>query len=91
MLEKIREIRERDQKLLEKMGDPAVIRDPQQMKKLAREQAQTAPIAALYEPYRKLMDEAAESSEILENETDAELLEMAREELARAGGKSEAG
>lgn len=81
MLEKLRGIRDRNEELLARMSDADVIRDPQQMKKLAREQAQTGPVADRFDAYSKLLSDIAGNRELLESETDPEMLEMAREDL----------
>ena len=90
MLEKLRGIADRNEELLRQMSDPAVVKDPQQMKKLGREQAQTAPIADRFGAYSTLMENIAGSREILETETDPELLEMAREDLRDLEEKKQA-
>ncbi|MBD5560521.1 MAG: peptide chain release factor 1 [Clostridia bacterium] len=81
MLEKLKGIRDRNEELLARMSEADVIRDPQLMKKYAREQAQTGPIADRFDDYSKLLGDIAGSRELLETETDEEILEMAREDL----------
>lgn len=90
MLEKLRGIRDRNEELLRQMSAPDVMKDPQQMKKLGREQAQIAPVADRFEEYRKVMEDMAGNREILESETDEELLEMTREDLRSLEEKKQA-
>lgn len=90
MLEKLRGIRNRNEELLRQMSDPAVIKDPQQMKKLGREQAQTAPVADRFDAYNKLMDDMAGNREILAAETDPELLEITKEDMRELEKKKQA-
>lgn len=82
MREKIEAVKRRSDELLELMAQPEALKDPALLKKYGREQAQLAPVADRCEEYIKTLDDLADAKDILKNEKDPELLEMAKEEAA---------
>ena len=71
------------------MADPAVASDPDRYTKLAREYSELEAIVLKTREYEKVLAGIDESKSILENESDDELIEMAREELSELEGRSE--
>jgi peptide chain release factor 1 len=63
------------------MSDPAVAQDPAQYQKLARESKEIAPVVERYRSYKAALTEISKVQEMARSETDAELREMAHEEL----------
>src|SRR6185503_11596277 len=64
------------------LTDPAVTRDPAQLKLLGREHTRLLPVVRLAEKLRRLEDELTQAREMAE-EADPELVALARAELAR--------
>lgn len=81
MIEKLHEIRERYDELTRRMMDPEVLADAGAYRKLSIEQAELAPVVEKAEAYEKLRKEIGEAEDILRDSGDAELKEMARQEL----------
>ncbi len=81
MLEKLKTIKERYDALSRELSDPGVIGNQEKFRALAQEQSAIADIAAAYDEYAVVLDHIAQNKEILETEKDAELLELAREEI----------
>lgn len=80
MLDKLKSIKEKYDELSAKLSDPAVIADQNKFREFAQEQSAIAEIAEAADRYFLLADHIAQSEDIIENESDADLVEMAREE-----------
>lgn len=84
MLEKLLKIKGDYQDLNQKMADPAIVSDQNQYRKLAQKESQLRPIVELIETYERCIKTIEDSEALLQSEKDAELLEMAKEELSSA-------
>ncbi|MCS6800687.1 MAG: peptide chain release factor 1 [Chloroflexota bacterium] len=69
--------------LTSELADPATLRDYERLIQLNRERAEIEPVVELYREYRKTEDQIREARQILEEESDPELVAMAKDELAR--------
>ena len=69
-------------KLEEQLADPAVIADMKKFVQLNKDYKELQPIIAAGLEYKRLVDELAQAKDILMNEKDEDLKEMAREEVA---------
>ena len=81
MWEKLQEIARRYDEIGELLEIPDVYGDPDQLRKLTREQKELEPVATAYRAYRKAEATIAESEELL---SDPELRDIAQEELKEA-------
>ncbi len=81
MLEKLRGIEQRFEKIAGQMADPLIASDHEKYSRLAREYAELEEIAQKSRQYRQVLDRIKDSRAILEDSDDAELLQLAREEL----------
>ncbi|MBP5166977.1 MAG: PCRF domain-containing protein, partial [Oscillospiraceae bacterium] len=90
MLEKLKQIEEKYAELEAKMASPEHYNDPAAVMKIAREQKELAPVAEAYREYAAMAAAAKEAGELLRGEGDAELKELAREELDSLGEKMSA-
>ncbi len=90
MLEKLKQIEEKYAELEAKMASPEHYNDPAAVMRLAREQKELAPVAEAYREYAAMAAAAKEAGELLRGEGDAELKELAREELDSLGEKMSA-
>lgn len=82
ILEKLEGLESRYEEVSTLITDPAVIADQERYVKLTREYKELGDIMAAKKRYVSCLDAIAEAKDILANESDAEMREMAREELA---------
>ncbi len=81
MLQKLEEVKKRYQFLLEKLSDPGVVRNRQEFIKISQEKSQLEEIVKLYDEYRSVVGKISSTEELLSEERDSELRDLAREEL----------
>ena len=81
MLAKLEEIEARFNDVLAQMADPAVISDIKRYRELASEHRQLEPVVDGLQAYRKVLSDLEEGRSLLQDE-DAEVREMAREEVS---------
>ncbi len=84
MFDKLAGLETRFLELSEKINDPLVIADQAQWQKLMREHAELSPIVEAYRSYRQAKQEAEEAEDILREESDGELKQMAQLQLEEA-------
>ena len=82
MLEKLEKIVARYNFLTEEISKPEVIADNNTWKKLVKEHSGLTPIVECYEEYRRVDKAVSDALELVEMETDKEMLELLREEIA---------
>ena len=75
-------LQDKYKKLEEQLADPAVIADMKKFVQLNKDYKELQPIIAAGLEYKKLVDELSQAKDILMNEKDEDLKEMAREEVA---------
>lgn len=84
MLNKLKILEDKYLELSEKVADPEIISDQPTWQKLMKETSELEPIVMKYKEYRAANDLIAESKEILEEESDEDLRELAKLELSEA-------
>lgn len=84
MFENLEITEKRYEEVGELINDSAVIANQEEWQKLMREHNELMPIIEKYREYKKAKETIAESLEILEESGDAEMKELAKEELAEA-------
>lgn len=89
MLDKLEAIYSRYCEIEQQMNDPAVTGDMKRYVKLSKDYKDLQPVVKAYHDYKALLDTIAECKELLENEKDAELREMAKEELTASQERRE--
>ncbi|OKY75426.1 MAG: peptide chain release factor 1 [Desulfobulbaceae bacterium DB1] len=80
-----------DEKLAELEGmlsDPAVLADQGEYKRVAREHSRVAKLHQLYTQYEKVSRELAESQELLHQEGDEEMRELAKNDIAELNARA---
>ena len=82
LLDKVLGLQDKYNSLQEQLSDPAVISDMKKYVQLNKEYKELAPIIKAGQEYKLMMDEYASAKEIIANEKDEELREMAKEEIA---------
>jgi peptide chain release factor 1 len=81
MIEKLQQVADRFHELTQLLSDPVVLSDQSKYRSFSKEHANLAPIVAAFELWRKTNREIDESKELIENESDKELRDMAVQEL----------
>ena len=84
MFDRLDDLVIRYEELMQELNSPDVASDPNRFRKLMKEQADLAPIVEAYRDYKKAKQDAEDSVALLEEESDEELREMAKEELSNA-------
>ncbi|TEU07595.1 MAG: peptide chain release factor 1 [Candidatus Aminicenantes bacterium] len=82
MLQELEDIKEKYRQLTLSLSDPALVSDPQKIKKIAKERSNLEPLVKKYETYEKITKDIKESEEILADpDSESELKTLAEEEL----------
>lgn len=81
MFDQLAEIEKRYDELNRLMSDPKVIQQQSEFQKLAKEQSDISQVVREYQEWKKNTRQLEENQRILEEEQDAELVDMAREEV----------
>ena len=84
MFDKLESIEERYNEILKELESPDAVSDQAKFKKLMKEQSDLSPIVEAYIEYKNEKQAIDDSLEILDEENDEELRELAKEELAQA-------
>ena len=82
MLDRLSALEQRYNAIGEEMTQPSVLADYAKLQELGRERAGLEKVATLAARYRQVLKEAEDARTILAEETDAELREMAQDDLA---------
>ena len=88
MFAKFENIHEKLLELEEMLSDPAVLANQSEYGKVAREHSRVVKIHALYEKFKRVKQELAESQELLHQEDDEEMRELAKSEIAELSNKA---
>ena len=87
MFEKLESVARRSEELTKLLSDPAVLADPETLRRYAKEQADLRPVVSAYHEYRKLQQELQENQELLDSEgQDSEFTALIKEEVAITDG-----
>ena len=82
LLEKVLSLQDKYKKLEEQLADPEVIGDMKKFVQLNKDYKELQPIIAAGLEYERLVNELAQAKDILMNEKDEDLKEMAKDEIA---------
>ena len=81
MFDKLEDLRIRLDEILNELQEPDVANDQNRFRKLMKEQNDLTPIVEAYNEYKECKQAIEDSLEILEEESDEEMRELAKEEL----------
>ena len=84
MFDKLESLVERMDTVLQQLNDPDVAGDQNRFRDLMKEQSDLAPIVEKYKEYVQEKQNIEESLELLEEESDEEMKELAKEELSES-------
>ena len=81
MFDRLEDLGRRLEEILNQLGEPGVANDQQLYRKLMKEQAELSPIVEKYKEYKAAKEGIEDSLAILDEESDEEMRELAKEEL----------
>ncbi|MBQ9239638.1 MAG: peptide chain release factor 1 [Treponema sp.] len=81
LIKKLEECSRRFATLSETVMDSELVKDPVRYKEVMREHGQLAELMVLYDEYKKILKGITDDTELITNEADHDMKEMAREEL----------
>ena len=81
MRDKLESLRDRNAELEKLLADPAVLADAPRLKMLSKEYGTIRKVATVAEEYLEVQDRLHEAREIIQEGSDPELVELAREDL----------
>ena len=84
MFDKLEDLLIRYEEIMGELSEPDVANDANRFRKLMKEQSDLAPIVEAYREYKKCRQAIEDSLAMLDEESDEELKELAKEELAGA-------
>ena len=84
MFDRLEELVEKLEQIMKELSDPAVVNDQDRFKKLMKEQSDLTPVVEKYKEYKAAKQTEEESLQLLDEESDDEMREMAKEELSEA-------
>lgn len=84
MFDRLDDLLLRYEDLMAELNNPAVAEDQKKFRKIMKEQADLAPLVDTYRQYKQANQDVEDSLALLEEESDEEMREMAKEELTDA-------
>ncbi|WP_375180365.1 PCRF domain-containing protein, partial [Enterococcus rotai] len=82
MYDQLQSIEDRYEELGELLSDPEVISDTKRFMQLSKEEANTRETVDVYRRYKQVVEGISDTEELLGEKLDAEMAEMAKEELS---------
>ena len=89
MFDRLDDIVKHYEELMLELNNPSVAEDQKRFRKLMKEQADLTPLVNTYKEYTKAKQDVEDSLALLEEESDEEMRELAKEELSDAKKKIE--
>ena len=89
MFDKLEGILQRYDEILEQLNDPSVVNDQNNYRKIMKEQSDLAPLVEAYKAYKNAKQTVEDSLMILNDESDEDLRELAKEEMNDAKAQIE--
>ena len=84
MFDRLDDIVKRFEEIVEELNNPSVVENQVRFRKLMKEQADLQPIVETYQKYKGAKQDAEDSLALLEEESDEEMRQLAKEELSDA-------
>lgn len=89
MFDRLEDLLVRYEEVMLALSDPNVAANQENYRKLMKEQSDLAPLVAAYKEYKKCKQDVEDSLELLDSESDEEMREMLKEELAASKDRIE--
>ena len=90
MFDKLEDLLRRFEEIQNELSEPSVVSDQNRFRKLMKEQNDLTPIVEAFQEYKREKQNIEDSLLILEEESDEEMRELAKEELAESKANVEA-
>ncbi len=84
MFDKLEELVDRLEEVMKELSEPDVVNDQTRFRKLMKEQSDLTPVVEKYKEYKRAKQDEEDSLMLLDEESDEEMKEMAKEELNEA-------
>ena len=84
MFDRLDDIRIHYEEIMQALNEPGVTDDQGRFRKLMKEQSDLAPVVEAYQAYKRAKQDIEDSLALLDEESDEEMREMAKEELSDA-------
>ena len=84
MFDKLEDLLIRFEELMSELSEPDVANNPERFRRLMKEQSDLTPIVEAYKEYKRCRQSIEDSLAMLEEESDEEMRELAKEELGEA-------
>ncbi|MDA1476698.1 peptide chain release factor 1 [Bacillus changyiensis] len=82
MLDRLKSIEDRYEKLNEKLSDPEVVNDPKKLREYSKEQSDIQETVEVYRHYRTASEQLDDAKAMLEEKLDSDMREMVKEEIS---------
>ena len=84
LFDRLDDILIRFEELLQELNNPSVVEDQVKFRRLMKEQTELSPVVDAYKAYKQAKQDVEDSLAILDEESDEEMRELAKEEMADA-------
>lgn len=84
MFDRLEDILIHFEELLQELNNPSVVEDQVKFRRLMKEQTELSPVVDAYKEYKQAKQDVEDSLTILDEESDEEMRELAKEEMADA-------
>jgi peptide chain release factor 1 len=81
MFDRLESVEQKFRKIEEDLGNPELLANQKEYQKVAREHAEVAPIVEAYRHYKNIKEQIQENQALLDEESDAEMRDMIRQEV----------
>ncbi len=82
MFNRLESVEEKYLQLEQELSKPEILANQKEYQKVTRDHAEMAPVVEAYRQYRKLTQQIQENQQMLEAETDPEMIELIRQDLS---------
>lgn len=82
MLDRLKSIEDRYEKLNELLSDPEVVNDPKKLREYSKEQSDLQETVEVYRRYRSASEQLSDAKVMLEEKLDSDMREMVKEEIS---------
>jgi len=90
VLDRLKSIEDRYEKLNELLSDPEVVNDPKKLREYSKEQSDLQETVEVYRRYRSASEQLSDAKAMLEEKLDADMREMVKEEISELQEEIEA-
>ncbi|KAA6451033.1 peptide chain release factor 1 [Bacillus swezeyi] len=89
MLDRLKSIEDRYEKLNELLSDPEVVNDPKKLREYSKEQSDIQETVEVYRRYRSAAEQLNDAKAMLEEKLDSEMRDMVKEEISELQEETE--